>query len=317
MNIIIKTVIGSTQFETENGELKKLYLLNYIKKYQEMVSKLTGYNGFFGLGYPFYALGNNLQGNLPLIEEQIRYNFELFLSFYGHFSNEIWPCEDCLKEKLYYMPDLKKICYKCPVVPKELSPRKVINRLPDMDLCLVVKDGYEEDIKRKLLYFFEKNGFQTSDIDPLGTIEKIYRISNELKDGKMPLEYIPLDTHLFKYSILYDLISEVEPEIDKSIKTGKAPYLPTFPDSLRKIWQQDDTAINFVFDFLYSFTEYDFDPKLLQHLKETRKLIAEKYTNEQLEKIIIETGPESMARRYKCKTLKARFNERISLWREE
>lgn len=316
MNIINKAVISSTRFEEENGELKKIYLLNYIKKYKEIVATLAGYNGFFGLGYPFYALGNNCQGHLPLIDEQFRYNFELFLVFYEHFNNEVWPCEFCLKEKLKDMPDLKKICYKCPDVPKEISPRKVINRLPDMDLCLVVKDGYEEAIKEQLLHLLEKNGLETSDIDPLGTIEKVYRIASDLKKGKMPSEYIPLDTHLFKYNTLYDLISEVEPTIDKALRTGKAPYLPTFPDSLRKVWQQDDTAINFVFDFLYSFTEYDFDPILLQKLKETRKLIAEKYTNEQLEKIIMDTGPESMNRRYKCKTLKSRFNERINLWRK-
>lgn len=317
MNIINKTVIGSTIFEEENGELKKIYLLNYIRKYKDLVSKLSGYNGFFGLGYPFYALGNYLEGNLPHIDEQFRYNLELLTIFYDNFKNGIWPCEKCLEDNLYDMPDLKKICYKCPVVSKEISPRKVINRLPDMDLCLIVKDGYEESTKRRLLYFFDKNGFQASDIDPLGTIEKMYRISSDLKDGNMPSEYIPLDTHLFKYSTLNNLISEVEPEIDRALRSGKAPYLPTFPDSLRKTWQQDDTAINFVFDFLYSFTEYDFDPKLLQKLKEVRKLIADKYTNEQLEKIIIETGPSSMVRRYKCPTLKSRFNERVNSWREE
>lgn len=317
MNIIDKAVIGSTRYEQENTNLKRMYLLNYLKKYREVVSKLTGYNGFFGLGYPFYALGNNLEGNLPIIYEQFRYNYELYQIFQEQFPDEIWPCEKCLKEKVYDMPDLKKICYNCPDVPKEISPRKVINRLPDMDLCLVVKDEYKENIKTKLLYLFEKNKLQTSDVDPLETIEKMYRISNDLKNGKMPTEYIPLDTHIFEYSTLYDLISEVEPVIDKSLKIGKVPYLPTFPDSLRKSWQKDDTAINFIFDFLYSFTEYDFDQQLLQKLKETRKLIADKYTNEQIEKIIKETGPSSLTRRYECPTLKLKFNERINRWRNE
>ena len=180
MNVIDKTVIGSTRFEEDNSEVKKLYLIEYINKYKELVSKLSGYNGFFGLGYPFYALGNNFEGNIPLIDEQIRYNFELYAQFHKKYSDGIWPCEKCLEENIYDMPDLKKICYNCPVVPKELSPRKVINRLPDMDLCLVVKDGYEENIKRKLLSLFAINGFQTSDIDPLETIEKISRSSESL-----------------------------------------------------------------------------------------------------------------------------------------
>ncbi len=317
MNVIDKTVIGSSRFEEENTSLKKEYLIKYLKDYKDLVSRFSGYNGFFGLGYPFYALGKDMEGELPYIDEQLRYNLELLVLFHEQFTDGEWPCEQCLRETLSDMPDLKKICYRCPKVPKEISPRKVINRLPDMDLCLVLEDKSVERIKNRLVRLFELHGMTTSDVDPLGTIDKIYRISTDLKNGKMPSEYVPLDTHIFKYSTLCNLLSEVEHEIDKSIKNGKAPYLPVLPDSLRKVWQHDDTAINFVFDFLYSFTECHLDPNLLQQIKEIRKSIANKYTNKQLEKIIIQTGPESMARRYENPVLKKRFNERINLWREE
>jgi hypothetical protein len=186
-----------------------------------------------------------------------------------------------------------------------------------MDFCLVIKDGNEEEAKERLIKSFNENGFHTSDIDPIGTIEKMYRISNRLKTGYVPTEFVPIDTHLFTYSELSKLMGKLEPEIERALSADRAPYVPTFPDSLRKTWQKDDTAINFFYDYMYSFTEYDFDSELAQQLKETRKSIVTKYTNEQLEKMVLEAGPESQRRRYQCPTLKLRFNERMDSWRKE
>ena len=318
MDIITKAVVASTTFEEENGELKKIYLKNHIRRFHRVVKRLEGYRGFFGLGYPYDALGNRLAGDLPLINEQFRYNLELLSIFHEQFKNGIWPCEKCLKTKLDEMPDLKSICYKCPVVPKDISPRKVINRLPDMDLCLVVADDKLEQTKGELIPLFNENGLRTSDVDPIGTVDKMYRIAMDLKNGKMPTEYVPLDTHLFTYSELIDLMSKVEPEMAISLKSGNPPYLSTRPYSLRKTWQQDDTAINFVYDFLYTFTDHDFRPELKEQLIKTRKQIASKYTNEQIEKMIVGAANASQKRRYhSCPTLKLRLDERINSWREE
>lgn len=38
---------------------------------------VPGFKGAFGTGYPFYAIGSNMQYSYPIIEEQIRYNDEL------------------------------------------------------------------------------------------------------------------------------------------------------------------------------------------------------------------------------------------------
>ncbi len=318
MNIIDKTVIASGIYEKENGELKKIYLKEYVRAYHRVVKKLEGYKGFFGLGYPFYALGNKFYGDLPIIQEQFRYNSDLFEQFHDQFENSVWPCEQCLKENLGNMPNLKSICYRCPTVSKEISPRKVINRLPDMDLCLVVEDSKVEQAKEELMYTLPENGLTTSDIDPIGAIDKVYRIASSLKMGKLPTEWVPLDTHLFPYNELMELMHKVEPEMAKSLESGKPPYLATTPDSLRKTWQKDDTAINFAYDFLYSFTDYDFDQEMKETLIGTRKIIASKYTNNQIERMVLGASIDSQKRRYySCPTLKLRFNERINSWKEE
>ena len=39
------------------------------------------------------------------------------------------------------MPDLKIVCKPCPNMIDSLKPRKIINRLPDLDMWLVCEDG--------------------------------------------------------------------------------------------------------------------------------------------------------------------------------
>ena len=77
MGLIEKAVNASNLYENCNTDLKKKYLIKYINLYKEIVSEIPGYKGSFGTGYPFYALGENYEGRLPVIEEQLRYNNEL------------------------------------------------------------------------------------------------------------------------------------------------------------------------------------------------------------------------------------------------
>ena len=325
MDLIRNASNASTMFEETNTELKREYLKNYIDLYNEITSSLPGYKGSFGTGYPFYALGKDLEGKLPVIEEQIRYNYDLIKDLheyiiqpnYYYDKNRIWNCEVCLAENGSSMPNLKTICKRCPEVHEKLRPRKIINRLPDIDLWMVIEDGYEDVTKKKLINLFEKHNLHTSDVDPIGTINKVYNIAKELKEGKMPTEYIPLDTHLVTYDNLYSLIDKTPYEMDKAKKDGRIPYIPILPESLRKTWQYDDEAYNFIHDYLYAFTEYNFESNLLKRLKETRKEIADKYTNGELERIAILTGSKSVSKRQENFVLKKRFDERINLWREE
>lgn len=324
MNIIEKAVEASTTFELANTQLKKDYILSFIQLYNEIVSNMPGYRGSFGTGYPFYALDRDFTKELPIIDEQIRYNKALLKEYHDFlierkliFQKENkWECEGCLEKSLERMPDLKAYCNSCPQTPKKIRPRKVMNRLPDLDLWMVVEDGYETITMQKLLEQFEKYDIHTSDENPVKTIDDVYEISQTLKMGEMPSKYIPIDAHIICYEELYNLVQQVPKEIEKAVDSQKIPYIPILPYSLRKEWQHDDAAYNFVHDYLYALTEYNFESNLLNILRETRKSLANKYSIEQLQDIAVYSGSEPVARRQQNLVLQQRFEERINLWKE-
>lgn len=131
--LVTKTEVASTDFEKNNTELKRKYLVWNIEAFNCIALAVSANKGSFGTGYPFYALDKDLKGDLPIIQEQIRYNRELVRD--GEpFQKSIWLCESCLKTKYSEMPDLKKICKPCPNMNDKLKPRKIINRLPDLDM---------------------------------------------------------------------------------------------------------------------------------------------------------------------------------------
>ena len=68
----------------------------------------------------------------------------------------------------------------------------------------------------------------------------------------MPSYSLPIDIHIIEYSKIYELLCQIEGEIQYSVNTGHMPYLPILPHSLRKTWQYDDEAYNFILDFIYS-----------------------------------------------------------------
>ena len=77
IDICIKAANLSSEFERNNSELKRRYILYHILLYKYISKMIPESYGTFGTGYPFYALGQNLKGPLPVIEEQLRYNEEL------------------------------------------------------------------------------------------------------------------------------------------------------------------------------------------------------------------------------------------------
>lgn len=305
----------SNDFEKTNTELKRLYLLENIKKYHEITSQISATKGTFGTGYPFYVLGKHLEGTLPIIDEQLRYNEELISAATGcKYSN--WKCAHCLGENGTKMPDLKAICRPCHNIDDALKPRKLINRLPDIDFWLVCETGKIEETKEKLLQLFTEQGMFPSDIDPIQTIEEVGEITADLKKGIMPTKWLPLDVHIIEYDTLYKLIQELPSILAEAKTTGKVPYLPIHPLSLRKKWQQDDEPYNFVLDFLLSLTDYDFEPSLKQVLEQTREILAKTYTIDELYEIMLSSGPESVARRQQTKQLELAFKERIKSWKK-
>ena len=315
ISFCIKTANISTEFEKTNTELKRKYLLANIKKYHEVTSQISCNKGTFGTGYPFYALSGDLTGTLPIIDEQLRYNNDLISAATGCTYSK-WICAHCLSKNGTKMPDLKTICKPCQQMDDELKPRKLINRLPDIDLWIVCPKDKIEETKIKLLELFQSQNMIPSDINPVQTIEDVAEIVDNISQGIMPKKWLPLDTHIIDYETLIALIKQLPQILLEAKQTGQIPYLPIHPYSLRKKWQQDDQPYNFVQDFLLSLTDFNFEPTLKGALEETRKILAKTYTIDELYEIMLSSGPESVVRRQKTKQLEQCFRERIQSWKK-
>lgn len=302
----------SDKFEMCDSTIKRKYLIENLRAYRNAISSLKSYRGDFETGYPFYVLDSSLNGELPVIEEQLRYNDELRKASY----EDIWICEPCLLFTGYKMPDLKQICKPCTKVENGLKPRKVINRLPDVDFWFVSDEDMIEYSKTELKDRFDKAGFMTSDVDPVDCINRVNKIATDLYDNVMPNLLLPLDAHIIGDQTLKDLISHVPYEIIISLSQKKVPYLPIHPDSLRKYWQKDDMAYNFVHDFLSSMHEHNFDENMMAILNASRKNVVSKFTFDELYKVLLETGGEVVVRRHETPVLKKTFEKRCNEWKK-
>lgn len=316
-SICLEVVESSNKFEEnnfKNKDLKKMYIKKNIDIINSVMEHTTGYRGSFGTGYPFYAIDSDFKEDLPVIKEQIRYNEELRTTILNAKLKK-WPCESCLPVNGPYMEDLKQICIPCPRLEKELKPRKVINRLPDINMWMVCEDTKVEEAKKELKETFDQLGMHTSDVNPIQTFKEFKEIITDLEDGKMPIKMLPLDVHVVKYSELSNLLDQVPFTILNSSNLGEVPYLPILPDSLRKKWQKDDEAYNFTLDFLYSMTDFNFEEILKQRLDYTRNLVARQLTEEKSMEMLDLVSPDSVKRRFENKTLKKSYKRRINSWK--
>lgn len=66
---IIEAANASTEYEENNTELKRRYLIKNIQEFNSIVSQISANLGTFGTGYPFYVLSKNFEGKLPVIQE--------------------------------------------------------------------------------------------------------------------------------------------------------------------------------------------------------------------------------------------------------
>ena len=305
---------ASTDFEEANNTTKRKYLVWNIIAFNTMAKFVKSSCGTFGTGYPFYGLDKDLQGRLPVIQEQIRYNRQLVKD--GEpFQKEIWECQSCIKDKYSTMTDLKIICKPCPRVPDSVKPRKIINRLPDLDMWLVCQDGRTKNAQRQLTGLLNKYDMRTSDQNPLLTIDELSQISELIKMKKRPGIYLPMDVHIVELSELKDLIEKVPETLSQAKAEGKNPYLPIHPISYRKIWQKDDQAYNFIYDYFSAFTEFDFLDELQESLDATRLEIANQYTVEELFAFLVNSATPANARRFESPELKAYFIKKIKSWK--
>lgn len=305
---------ASTNFEKTNTELKRKYLIWNIESFNIIASKVKGFRGTFGTGYPFYALDEKLEGKLPIIEEQIRYNRQLVKD--GEpIQKSIWKCKECLEEKYAEMQNLKSVCKPCPKMLNELKPRKIINRLPDMDMWLVCEDEYVSQAQEELAELLEKINMHTSDIKPFSSINNVIKISEMLAKGILPKEFLPIDAHIIEYSKLKELIEKVPETLSAAKKEETAPYLPISPKSYRKTWQYDDEAYNFIYDYLSAFTSFSFDKELQEVLIKTRKKVIHENTPEELFDFLMKSATKANFRRFQSIELENIFIKRVTNWR--
>ena len=304
---------ASTDFEKRNTELKRKYLVYSIEVFNMLAQKVSVSKGSFGTGYPFYALDNKLEGKLPIISEQIRYNRQLTKDGQPY-QKSIWKCKECLDKYYASMPDLKSICKPCPNVPNVLKPRKLINRIPDLDMWIICKDGYIEVAQQELEKLLDECEIKTSDVSPISTINDIYNISKALKEGNIPEIFLPIDTHIIEYSKIKALIEAVPEELKKAKQNGEQPYLPIHPKSYRKTWQYDDEAYNYVYDYLSAFTEFNFTEELQQILNSSRSEIASSFTTEELFGFLLKSATPPNFRRFQSPELEEIFQEKVLRW---
>ena len=305
----------ATDFEMCNSDLKRQYFIRNIEGFNKIASMTNVCCGTFGTGYPFYVLDEELQGQLPVIQEQIRYNAEL-IRHATRTEFQEWTCSGCLPENYDDMPDLKQVCKPCPNMDSELKPRKFINRLPDIDMWIVCRDGHVEDAQEQLTELFKRFNIHTSDVDPLQSIQDVGEITDSLKKGIMPSKFLPIDAHIIEYSKIKGLMEQVPSILQRASQdpTHRSPYLPIHPKSYRKKWQYDDEAYNYIYDFLSAFTAFNFDDELMGTLEKARKTVVENYSSIELFTFMIQSATEANKRRFRNHDLMRCFSNRMKSW---
>ena len=305
---------ASNQFENYNSDTKREYFIRSMEMFNRIASTINTSIGTFGTGYPFYVLDDNLKGMLPIIAEQIRYNNELVENSKGIEQKE-WVCAGCLKENYDILPDLKQVCKPCPNMEASLKPRKVINRLPDLDMWIISKDGKSSETATDLSRLLELFHISTSDVDPIRTIKDFWEISCDIRNGIMPKKYLPIDVHVIELTKLKGLITQIPTVISSAVSNNVVPYLPIHPISYRKIWQYDDEAYNFVFDFLFSLHIFGNDADLEKVVREARFSIANRYSVDELMNILYSVSPDSVKRRMQTEEIRSNLALKFSKWK--
>lgn len=304
---------SSTTFEKTNTDLKRKFLKWNIEAFNMIASSVSVNRGSFGTGYPFYVLDANLNGEIPIISEQIRYNRQLVRD--GEpVQKSIWQCKSCLERNYEIMPDLKIVCKPCPNMLDSLKPRKLINRLPDLDMWLVCEDGKVEQAQAELGDLLKQYNMRTSDVAPLQSLKDVVKIATGLKNGEFPRVFLPIDAHIMERSTLMELVEQVPNELQLAKAEERKPYLPIRPKSLRKEWQYDDEAYNFIYDYLGAFTAFNFTEGMQDTLQRSRARVVSENTPEELFEFLTQAATPANFRRFQENELEEIFYRRIAGW---
>lgn len=298
----------SSFYELENTRLKIEHMQQEMNRIKEVFQLSRYYRGTFGTGYPFYATGEDMAYDLPVILEQIRYNNELVVHC-SRQATRLWPCLECLEEKINDFPNLKVYCKTCAELPDALKPRKVINRMPDLDIWCVAEKRTTERICEELSSLLAQTSLTTSDVNPLQTFKDFKEIVLAIQSGEMPTKHLPMDIHVVEEGILNNLIEKVPYSID----AGNLDLL-IYPYSLRKTWDYEAEGYNFIYDFLVAFSDLGLPKKTQKKIYESRKKLAERYSPEELYAIAMKIAVDSAKRRYETEQLKEVFMRKVEKW---
>ncbi|MBQ8451832.1 MAG: hypothetical protein IJ538_03550 [Clostridia bacterium] len=334
------TVDEITQFvreiSDEYEQINDLRKLAYIEKNINQLLKLgkqSGCEGVFGTGYPYYVLSskstfdfdenNNPKihlktltksGEIPIVQEQLRYNKELY-ELGLNYKKQKYHCHKCLSQEV--LQNLKERCYVCTFIKKEVSPRKIINRLPDMDMWYVADDDKIQQLTTNIYDSMFKLNLYPSDISPMRTINDMVEIVESLRNGESPEHFLPIDVHVVGRNYLKGLIKQIPEVFNAAYKMNTIPYIPISPYSLRRGWEKKDSdPYNFVYDFLFSFSSMGLDPELTELVDDVRYEIATKYDFDYLLETVRRHSPLD-ERRLNQKELVAVLKRRIELWKNK
>ena len=75
-------------------------------------------------------------------------------------------------------------------------------------------------------------------------------------------------------------------------------------------------AYNFILDFLYTFTEFNFDNELQEKLNSTRTELIKNFSVDDLYSCVVGIAPKSVNRRLTNKVLEKRLVERLESWKK-
>lgn len=181
-------------------------------------------------------------------------------------------------------------------------------------MWLVCDDGCIEQAEEELTRLLEEYKMHTSDIAPLSTINDVSEIARMLKEGVFPKIFLPIDSHIIEYSKLKELIESVPEVLQKAKEEELKPYLPIWPKSYRKVWQYDDEAYNFIYDYLSAFTEFNFIEELQEFLNESRRRVANEHKPEELFDFLMDSATKPNFRRFQSLELEKMFFYRVNRW---
>ncbi len=321
---------------TKRGfEIKKRYIQSNYALYKEVGRACKSAVASFTTGYPGYDLA------LKEIDEQYRYNHELLRQVQTlGLGNMVWKCGGCLIENYHKMPNLKQICYPCTATSAEIKPRKIINRLPDMDMWFVFDDSnlfqgntikkIENNVRLmgEISTELPKKNLYTSDINPLESINNMYEATKDLSKNKIPKINLPVDVHVVGLNYLKDLIENVPNYMFAKLNDNVSGDLKINPVSLRKSWEFDPEGYNFIYDFLASFTiipmskgngriKYnDIESDLISLVNQTRQKVVEIFDEEEIMKVLMAVSGPASIRRLKTPSVTEEFYKKLANWKK-